>query len=134
MKAGYTISKFDLPQFYNLLNNKEDITLDGIFEIICDYYGVKRIEVTRKTRKREIVVIRHLYYWFAWVYTSKPLKRIGELTNGVHYSTVIHGRNTINDLTEYSNQTEKDWKELCNRFTAFRKIRNQYTNDYAYIG
>lgn len=53
-----------------------------------------------KCRMREIVLARQLNYYFIHKYTNLSLKSIGLIFTCQDHSTVIHGRDTINDLCD----------------------------------
>ena len=79
---------------------------EGLIEDICKRYGVSIDEIRSKTRKREVVEMRHLIHWILYrlklcgAYTDYTVEKIG-LRTLRHHATVLHSFNTINDWILY---------------------------------
>jgi chromosomal replication initiation ATPase DnaA len=78
--------------------NKEPLWL--VLGIISRVTNVPANDIRSAKRYREIVVARHLYYYFASMYYGKEfsLRQIGSLTHDADHTTVIHGREKIKEL------------------------------------
>ena len=78
---------------------KPPITLELIRLLCCLETKINQDAFLGKSRKREIVQARQLYYFFAKNRTNYTLAQIKAITNQ-HHATVMHGVNTINDLKQ----------------------------------
>jgi chromosomal replication initiator protein len=79
-------------------NNK--MTFDQIEAIICSIRKQDPNKVYRKTRKREIVITRHLIAYYAKICTGMTLKQIGTRMGGKDHTTVIHSIEKVNELAD----------------------------------
>lgn len=69
---------------------------------VCD---VTLSQMLSTSRKREIVLARHLYFFFMCFYTNLSLKSIGESMGDRDHTTVIHARESIKDKLEVKDET-----------------------------
>ena len=67
---------------------------------IAQYYGISAELLSEKTRKREIVIARHMAMYFCKELTAHSLKSIGLRFGGRDHSTVIHAYKTIENRME----------------------------------
>ncbi len=58
-------------------------------EAACTFYDIERSLLFARTRKREVMIPRHVFRWFAVRYQGHKLTYIADSTNGDH-TTVIH--------------------------------------------
>jgi chromosomal replication initiator protein len=72
--------------------------INSITDLICAALDQSPEKIKSKTRKREVVLARQLISWHATMYTNLKLKDIGEELGGQDHTTVIHSRDTIDDL------------------------------------
>ena len=93
----------------NLLANDHAQTdlIDLIIDECCFAYGVSHEQLESKTRRREVVVCRQAAIWIAARQTTMTLKNIGEKMGSQHYSTVIHSRDTMEELIWQKNHAGK---------------------------
>ena len=112
-----TILKNDTYITQDSINYITNITLRIIKEVAAQVRKVNLYLLSMRTRKREIVEARQLYFYFAKKTELYTLESIGNEVNRDH-ATVMHGISTINDLLEtdiriknYSEQMEKILKE-----------------------
>lgn len=69
-----------------------------IITTVCRYFGVDPLHVTKKVRKREIVLCRQVAMYFIKKYTLLSLKTIGrDIFKGKDHTTVIYSIRTISD-------------------------------------
>jgi len=87
------------------------LNLYTILETICKFYNVSIEEVQSKSRLLTIVKARHIYFYIANLSTEKSLEEIGKIINRDH-STVIHGKNKIQDKKQNSTKTNKEVQEI----------------------
>jgi chromosomal replication initiator protein len=64
--------------------------LDQIIDFVCRSYGLSRVQLTSKSRKRQVVMARNTAFYLARQHTDLSLKDIGQSFNRQH-STVIKG-------------------------------------------
>lgn len=84
--------------------NLQEITnrkkLNLVFKMLCNYFGHAPSDIRIRTKKREVVMMRQIYYYFCKKYLPRiTLSEIGGLL-GYDHATVIHGHNVIEDLVE----------------------------------
>jgi chromosomal replication initiator protein len=91
---------------YNRINlNKEEI-----LEIISEECGVSAVDVMKKSRKSEMVKVRHIYSAILKKYYGFSYPKIGEIMNKDH--TTI-----INSVDKFRNRyiNEEDYRELITK-------------------
>lgn len=64
---------------------------------ICEYFGLTVEALRSKTRKREIVIARHIAMYFCEENGLGSLKSIGIFFGGRDHSTVIHALRSVED-------------------------------------
>ncbi len=74
---------------------KQKVTLESIIEGVCEVYGVKKIELIGKSRRKEIAFARQVAMYLSQELTDNTLKSIGLFFGGRDHSTVIHARDLI---------------------------------------
>jgi chromosomal replication initiator protein len=85
-------------------------------EAACTFYDIDRRLLFAKTRKREVVIPRHVFRWFAVRYQSYKTTYIADSTNGDH-TTVLNSIRAISDWVE----TDPDFERNLNRFVKFAR-------------
>lgn len=85
--------------------------LDRIKEILLPYYDMTWEVVTRRSRKREIVVVRMKMMYFLRVRAKMPLVSIAEIFKMDH-SSVIHCRDKLLRLMETDDHLRKEIEYL----------------------
>lgn len=83
-----------------------------IIDIVCGYYRTTYNKINSKTRKREIVQIRQICFYFADKYTNLSLQDIGQKLAGSHHSTVIHGIKAVNNLIDTDRVVASDIQKI----------------------
>ena len=86
-------------------NNKNDLTIDHIQQIIADYFNLDIESLHSKTRKRNVVQARQLAMFFSKKYTKNSL------------STVLHACKTVENLIETDRAFKKYVSDLETKFT-----------------
>jgi len=77
------------------------INLAGILTVLSKKANIPVDILKMKTRKREIVEVRQLYFCRAKECTKSSLKSIGMMV-GVDHATVLHGIKHVNDVKDLS--------------------------------
>jgi chromosomal replication initiator protein len=83
-----------------------DMTIDFIKKIVCDFLGVKVDDMQTKSRKQEIVQARQISMFFAKKYTKASLSTIGAEIGNKDHATVLYAHKTVNNLFD----TDKVYK------------------------
>lgn len=74
--------------------------LDAIMKKITEHTGVSAELMKSKTRLREVVFARHLFFYIASKDTSQSLKTIGIFMGDRDHTTVIHAARTIHNFLD----------------------------------
>lgn len=77
-------------------------SVEELFEGVCDCFDVNPQDVRMRCRKRDRVMVRHLYCWVGNNYYKRvfSLKTLGMEIGGRDHTTVINGRDRINSLLD----------------------------------
>ena len=86
---------------------------DRIINTICDYYKVKRSDISTESRAEDVRLPRQVCMWFLMEYTRLGCIKIGKILGGRDHTTVLHSRTRIRNLIE----TEPAFKYLINNIT-----------------
>lgn len=76
---------------------KLTLTWDILAGIIVKITEISYERITSKTRKREVVIARHLLFYYAGTRAKMIYRIIGEKTGQRDHTSVIHGRDSIKD-------------------------------------
>ncbi|MCM1178351.1 MAG: chromosomal replication initiator protein DnaA [Bacteroidales bacterium] len=87
--------------------DKNEITIDKVQNVVCDYFNISRDLLLSKTRKRQIVQARQIAMYMTRNHMSCSLATIGAQTGGKDHATVLHACNTVADLMT----TDKTFKQ-----------------------
>lgn len=71
-----------------------------IIQKVCQFWNVTEEQLKHKTRKREIVIPRHVSMYLIKEYCDSSLISIGELFGGRDHTTVIHAVQTVKDIQD----------------------------------
>ncbi len=82
-----------------------------IRKLIEDYFEVN---LSEKTRRREVVQYRYLYYSLAYTHAvdGRSLRSVGETVGGFNHATVLHGIRQYENLYQY----DRTYKSLVRPF------------------
>ena len=98
-------------------NNKNDLTIDHIQQIIADYFNLDIESLHSKTRKRNVVQARQLAMFFSKKYTKNSLSTIGSQIGQRDHATVLHACKTVANLIETDRAFKKYVSDLETKFT-----------------
>ena len=98
--------------------NPEDISVDYIQKIVCDYFNIHIEQLKSKTRKREIVQARQIAMFLSKNYTKLSLASIGAQIGGKDHATVLHACKTVNNLID----TDKKFRRYVDEIDKKLKI------------
>ena len=98
-------------------NNKNDLTIDHIQQIIADYFNLDIESLQSKTRKRNVVQARQLAMFFSKKYTKNSLSTIGSQIGQRDHATVLHACKTVENLIETDRAFKKYVSDLETKFS-----------------
>lgn len=78
----------------------EELTVDRIQQVVCEYFNISEELLHTKTRKREIVQARQLAMYFSKNFTKYSLSYIGSQIGKKDHATVLYACKAITDLME----------------------------------
>ncbi len=84
-----------------------EITIDKVQKVVCDYFNITRDDLLSKTRKRQIVQARQIAMYMSRMLINCSLSTIGAEIGGKDHATVLHACSTVNDLMS----TDKSFKQ-----------------------
>ena len=78
---------------------QDEITIDKVQSVVCEYFNITRDTLLSKTRKRQIVQARQIaMYMSRNLITNCSLATIGAELGGKDHATVLHACTTVSDL------------------------------------
>ena len=86
-------------------------TSQEIMEAVCKYYNVPEQKVRSKSRKREYVWCRQVYYHLCSLFTTLSLKDMG-MTLRQDHTTVIHSKAHVQELIETEQATKNEIRQI----------------------
>lgn len=89
-----------------------ELTVEKIFQTVCEYYKLDPEFVSGATRVRPAVLARQVTHFLAKNHTSDTLQDIGRKVGGRSHSTVVHSYNTVKDQLEQDASLRNDIDEL----------------------
>ena len=75
-----------------------DVTIDKVQKVVCDYFNITRDDLLSKTRKRQIVQARQIAMYMSRNLINCSLSTIGAEIGGKDHATVLHACTTVGDL------------------------------------
>ena len=89
-------------------DEQNDVTIDAVQKVVCEYFNITRDELLSKTRKRNIVQARQIaMYMSRNLISNCSLSTIGAEIGGKDHATVLHACTTVSDLMS----TDKTFKQ-----------------------
>jgi len=82
---------------------RKEITVEGIQEIVAEYYNIAIERILSRSRAREVVVARQLSMFLSKKMTDNSLKKIGKQFGGKDHTTVIYAIKSIKNLLDIDN-------------------------------
>lgn len=100
-----------------------DMYLQISWDVACELYGVEKMRLAQKTRKREVVLVRQIVMHIMKNVKSGraeiTLKWIGEKFGGFDHTTVIHSCNAVDN----SLQTDDEYRRMYDKILDEVRIR-----------
>ena len=82
----------------------KEITPQLIIEVVSEHFQISLDQMISKNRSKDIARPRQIAMFLCNTMTDATLEGIGQLLNGRDHSTILHGRNVIEE--EYNNDEE----------------------------
>lgn len=93
----------------NLIKERQiEYQPEEIISRIAEYFNLNEKVLKTKSRKREIVIARHLAMYYIKQYTKLNLRTIGEYFGGKDHSTVLYALKAVEAL----NETDKEFRKF----------------------
>ncbi len=100
--CGYELKKNDY------ISNE----MQRIADVISDATGITVEAIKSKSRKREVVIARHFFFYFARKFFI--LREIGEFSNNNH-ATVLFGKNKVKSEMSYDKRLQLMHDKIKNK-------------------
>ena len=91
---------------------KEPISVDKIVKTVAEYYNVDVNSINTKSRKREIVLVRHTAMFLAKKHLDLSTSKIGQQIGRRDHATVLHACKTISNLLDTNKQFRSEMNEI----------------------
>jgi len=92
-------------------NKNKRISKQEIIKVIAEEFGVNIMDIESRSRKKEIVNARYVYFATLKIKFDFSLTEIGKHTSNRDHTTVIHGLSTFRDRFG----TEDAYRKIVNR-------------------
>ncbi len=86
---------------------RNELTIEMIKNIVCDYFNISRETLLSSSRKREIVQARQIAMYMVRNHINCSFSTIGSEIGGKDHATVVHACSTVSDLMS----TDRSFKQ-----------------------
>lgn len=93
---------------------------------VLDFYKVTMPKLKSPSRKREIVLPRHVAMCALYVLHRWSFKRVGDLFNRDH-TTVIHAVQAVKDLTDHNDVMRKTVSDMFPSLIPIMETKKDYS-------
>ncbi|WP_029513449.1 chromosomal replication initiator protein DnaA [Mycoplasmopsis primatum] len=93
---------------------KEKITPDIIIDYVAKYYKITRSELLGKSRRKDVVLARHIAIWITKKQLDLSLEQIGKLFGNRDHSTII---NAVKKIDKESESPDKSFKRTISEIS-----------------
>ncbi len=97
---------------------KQELSMDYIQKVVCDYFNLNVERLQSKTRKREVVQARQIAMYFSKNLTSSSLSAIGAAIGGKDHATVLYACRQVSNFVE----TDREFKSYIKDIEQKLKI------------
>jgi chromosomal replication initiator protein len=111
--------QYAVMQLSETLGITDEMKRRNISLSVSAHYGVTMNDLYSKTRKREVVMARHLSMYLIRKYTGYSLVQIGLYFGGRDHSSVCHAIDNINNLPPHDNQ-HLDKLKFISKFAHYK--------------
>ena len=115
--------RLDLPAVENLIRDilqeeaHNKVTIDKIQKLVTQFYDLRMSDMLSKRRPSHIAFPRQVAMYLSRLYTSHPLKEIGEAFGGRDHGTVIHACKTVENMMELNKDVKHQVEYLSTLVT-----------------
>lgn len=99
---------------YNLQTTK--LTPRHIISICAKHFNVKTSDLTGKSRKKELVIARHITAYLLLNEINLPLEEVGHLLGGRDHTSIMHARDKVTQDFSTNPQTRQLINQIKNAF------------------
>lgn len=96
-------------------NNRKKISVEDIWRVVTGFYGVSGEDLTKKSRKKEVVRPRQVAMYLMRSELALPFSAIGERFGGRDHTTSLHAYEKINRSKEANNRLKDELSALRER-------------------
>ncbi|MGL4252130.1 MAG: chromosomal replication initiator protein DnaA [Metamycoplasmataceae bacterium] len=98
--------------FASLKQQKENITKERIVDVVAKYYGLTRTDLQNKSRRKDIVLGRHISMWLIRDILDVTYKEIGVFFKNRDHSTVLTAIEKIDSQMKMNDSIKSALKKL----------------------
>lgn len=99
--------------------NKQDIKLEDIADVVCNYYKITRPQFEGQRRYRFLAEARQMYCYIAKKeIESSSLRIIGKRIGNKDHSTVIHSIKKIDNFLTFDKKIQREYNEIMEIINA----------------
>ena len=104
-QASLTDAEINESLIKKIVNNhnqttQKEVTVEGILDIVAEYYSLDVEKMLSSSRKRSIVIPRQLSMFMAKKLTKLPLSKIGAAFGGKDHTTVLYACKQMKNMME----------------------------------
>lgn len=103
------------------LKDLNETTLINYIKDVCsEYYDIDQIYLELPTRKREVITLRHMVYFFIKRYLYEmPFASIGQLFADQNHATVLYAVKNISNLAEFDKKIKADISHMDGKIKSY---------------
>lgn len=96
----------------DLIRRTDKLTLEQVFNAVCNYYSVTRDDLTSATRKRTVAYPRQMAMYLSRTETDASLPLIGEKLGSRDHTTILYGYEKIAAMIDIDPTVRRDALEI----------------------
>ena len=93
-------------------SNNKKVSRRRIISTVAKNYKIKTSELIGKSRKKNIIIARHIAAYFLRRELEIPLKQVGEILGGRDHTTIMYAEEKIDRLFSTNQQIRHDILEM----------------------
>lgn len=101
---------------------RRHITPLDIDQLVAEHWGIAVADMSKHTRRREVVAPRQMAMYFQKTYTRQSLSEIGRRYGNKDHSTVLHACRTVENLFDTDMKYRHFFEEVQASIEYFRKM------------
>ncbi|MCP4417302.1 MAG: chromosomal replication initiator protein DnaA [Chloroflexi bacterium] len=96
----------------DLMHRPEKLTVEHVFNAVCQYYNVSSDDLVGASRKKVISYPRQMAMYLARTETAASLPQIGEKLGNRDHTTILYGYEKISTLIDADSTIRRDCMEI----------------------